>query len=121
MTMDRELARNVGILLLIAALVAFAPGAGVTASVAAGVVNGAILAVLVFAVGVFYRGHRHDLWVLGDRHRALLYGAGGLFVVLMAGRRELTGTDAGTIVLLVGYVSIAVAIYMVVMRVRAYR
>ncbi|MEI2701123.1 MAG: hypothetical protein V9E83_01830 [Baekduia sp.] len=118
--MDRALARNVLILLVAAALVAFAPGAGVTAEVAGTLVNGAILTVLVFAVAIFYRRHQSDLWGLGDEHRALLYAALGGFVVLMAGRETLTGSGAGTAVLVAGLAGVAVAAYLVVRRFRAY-
>lgn len=119
--MDRVLARNVLILLLISALVAFAPGAGLTKAVADSLVNAAILTVLVFAAALFYRSRQHDLWALGDRHRALLYCGLGLFVVLMAGRSQLADTSAGTAVLFAGFVAVGGAGWAVVQRVRSYR
>lgn len=118
--MDRTFARNLLIVLVLAALLAFAPGAGITAEVANTLVNGAILTVLVFAVGIFYRRHQQDLWGLGDEHRGLLYAALGGFVVLMAGRETLTDSSGGTAILIIGLVSVAAAIYLVVRRFRAY-
>lgn len=119
--MDRELARNIAILLLLAALVAFAPGAGITTEVANTLVNGAIMAVLVFALGIFYRRHQSDLWALGDPYRGLLYGAIGLVVVLMTARYRLSDTTAGTIVLLAGFGAVAGAVWVLVVRLREVR
>lgn len=119
--MDRVLARNIVILLVLAALVAFAPGAGLTKAVADSLVNAAFLTVLVFAAALFYRSRQHDLWALGDRHRGLLYGALGLFVVLMAGRAQLAESGAGTALLFAGFVAVGGAGWAVVQRVRAYR
>jgi TRAP-type C4-dicarboxylate transport system permease small subunit len=68
-------ARNVAIVLLIAAAVEFLPGGGRAANTFSAVLS------LLFAAGLgymgvrFYREHRVDVYGLGDRHRALLYGA----------------------------------------------
>jgi hypothetical protein len=68
-------ARNVAILLAIAAAVYFVPGGGRAASTFEAVL------VVAFGVGFGYLGLRlyreHNLWLygLGDRHRAMLYGA----------------------------------------------
>jgi hypothetical protein len=113
--------RNIGILVVLAALVAFAPGAGFTASVVSSLVNGAILTVFVFAIAVMYRRYQHELWALGDQHRALLYGAVGLFILMMAGRTQLTLSPAGTAVFVVGMLGVAVGLWAVVRRHQAYR
>lgn len=112
--------KNHAIVVVLAALVAFAPGAGLGASVVASVVNAAIIAVIVFVVGMLYRRHQQELWSLGDSHRALLYAALGGFVLLMAGRHELTATPAGTAVLLAGLAAVVAAIWAVVVRFRRY-
>jgi hypothetical protein len=67
--------RNVAIVLAIAAAVYLIPGGGR----AAGTFEAAL--VVAFALGIgylgvrLYREHHYTLYGLGDRHRALLYGA----------------------------------------------
>ena len=51
-------ARNVGIILVLAAAVAFIPGGGTTAAVVAAVLSTLILVALVFFVARLYRDHR---------------------------------------------------------------
>jgi hypothetical protein len=78
--------RNIAIILAIAAGVYFIPGGGRAASTFEAVVLAA------FALGIgylglrMYREHRVSLFSLGDRHRALLYGAGALAVFLWAAK-----------------------------------
>lgn len=119
--MDRVLARNMLILVVLAALIAFAPGAGITTEVANTLINGAIMTVLVFAVAVFYRRHQSDLWALGDAYRALLYGALGLVVVLMTARYWLADSSGGSLVLIAGFGAVAASIWVLVQRVRQVR
>ena len=71
-------ARNIAIVLALAAAVAFIPGAGTTAAVAGAVLSTLILVALVFFVARLYREHRLDLDILGDRWRGVLYGAVGV-------------------------------------------
>jgi hypothetical protein len=119
--MDSTLARNIAILIGIAALVAFAPGAGFTAAVVNSVIYAAFLAVMVFVAAMFYRRYQYELFSVGDSYRALLYGATGLFVVLMAASSQLRDSSLGTAVLFAGLASVAGAIWVFVQRVRAYR
>lgn len=81
--MDRmKTARNVAIIAVIAAAVAFLPGGGRAAN--------AFEAALMVGFGLgfgyvglrFYRENRISIHSLGDRHRALLYG--GLALLLFA-------------------------------------
>jgi hypothetical protein len=74
--MDRmKIARNIAIIALIAAAVEFLPGGGRAADAFAAALW------VVFAAGFAFLGYRLyrergvDLYSLGDRHRALLYGA----------------------------------------------
>jgi hypothetical protein len=107
-------ARNVGVILVLAAAVAFIPGGGTTAAVAGAVLSTLILVALVFFVARLYREHRLDLEMLGDRWRALLYGAVAVIVLAMAARPRLREHgDAGTIVWIVLLASAAYAVYLV--------
>ncbi len=81
-------ARNVAILLVIAAAVYFLPGGGR----AANTFESALW--VAFAIGIaylglrLYREHRVALYGLGDRHRGMLYGsvAAGVFAYVARAR-----------------------------------
>jgi len=94
--MDRSrTARNVAIIVVLAAAVAFLPGGGRAA--------GTFEAVLWVAFGVgfgylglrFYREQRVAIHSLGDRHRALLYGGVALAIFLWAARPRMWRTGVG--------------------------
>jgi hypothetical protein len=107
-------ARNVAILLLIAAAVDFLPGgsrAASTFSTALGVVFAAGLA---WAGVWFYRQHRVTVYGLGERRRVLLYGAVGIGVVTVAAKPRMWETGFGEFVwfVLIGLVAYTlVALY----------
>jgi hypothetical protein len=107
-------ARNVAIVLVLAAAVAFVPGGGTTASVIGGVLSTLILVSLVVFAGRLYREHRLELDMLGDRWRALLYGAVAVIVVAMAARPRLRAEgDGGTIVWIALLAGAAYTLYLV--------
>ncbi|MEN3280515.1 MAG: hypothetical protein V7607_1655 [Solirubrobacteraceae bacterium] len=107
-------ARNVGILLVLAAAVAFIPGGGTSAAVVGAVLSTLILVSLVVFAGRLYRDHRLDLDMVGDRWRGLLYGAIAVIVLAMAARPRLREQgDSGTIVWIVLLAGAAYAIYLV--------
>jgi hypothetical protein len=112
--MDRlRTARNVAIVVLIAAAVYLLPGGGRAAS------TFEALLLVAFGIGIaylglrFYREQRIALHGLGDRHRVLLYGALALGVVAVMARVRMWGTSLGefawfALIGLVGYALIAV-------------
>jgi chromate transport protein ChrA len=109
-----SVARNVGILLVLAAAVAFIPGGGTSAAVVGAVLSTLILVSLVIFAARLYRDHRLDLDTLGDRWRGLLYGAIAVIVLAMAARPRLREQgDSGTIVWIVLLAGAAYAIYLV--------
>jgi hypothetical protein len=112
--------RNLGIILVLAAAVAFIPGGGTTADVIGGVLSTLILVSLVFFVARLYREHRLDLEGLGDRWRALLYGALGVALVAMAARPRLEQTSGGTLVWVALLGGAAYAVYLVWRHYRQY-
>ena len=113
-------ARNVGIILVLAAAVAFVPGGGTTADVVAGILSTLILASLVLLAARFYRDRRVDIDGLGDRWRALLYGAIAVAVLDMAARPRLSETDGGTLVWIALLGVAAYAVYLVWRHYREY-
>jgi hypothetical protein len=109
-----SVARNVGILLVLAAVVAFIPGGGTSAAVVGAVLSTLILVSLVIFAARLYRDHRLDLDILGDRWRGLFYGAIAVIVLAMAARPRLREQgDTGTIVWIVLLAGAVYAIYLV--------
>ena len=91
-------ARNVAILLVIAAAVAFIPGGGRAANTF-GTILGVAFAVGFAFFGVWlYRQNRVDLYGLGDRRRGLLYGAIGVALVTIAAKPRMWETGFGEFV-----------------------
>ena len=113
--MDRaKTARNVAIVVLIAAAVYLLPGGGRVASTFES------LLFVAFAVGIGYLGlrayreHRVALHSLGDRYRGLFYGALALGVVAVAARGRMWQTGLGELIwfMLLGIVVYAlIAVY----------
>ena len=107
-------ARNVLIVLVIAAAVAFLPGGGETAGVVGALLSIGITVIFVLLGMRFYRENRVAIFSLGDTHRALAYGALGALVVAFAGRDRLTDSGIGSFVLVLlfgGAVGAAYAVW----------
>jgi hypothetical protein len=90
-------ARNVAIVLALAAVVAFAPAGGNAAEVVLTAISIAFLAAISWSVFVFSRQNQLTLATLTNRRRAILFGALGLVVLLVAGSDELFATGGGTL------------------------
>jgi hypothetical protein len=113
-------ARNVAIILVIAAAVAFIPGGGTTAGLVGAILSTLIMVSLVFFAYRFYREHRLELDGLGDRWRGLLYGAIGAVVLALAALPRLKDTSGGTLVVVVVLGAAAYAFYAVWRHYREY-
>jgi hypothetical protein len=113
--MDRmKTARNVAIVVLVAAAVYLLPGGGR----AANTFEAALEVAFGVAIGYLglraYREHRVALHGLGDRYRALLYGALAVGVVVVIGRHRMWETSIGELIwfALIGLVLYAlIAVY----------
>ena len=97
-------ARNVLIILALAAIVAFAPGGGDTAALVNAILLTLLNVIFVYFGVRFYRERRTDIHSLGDRGRALLYGGLAGIVLALAATGRWLDTGAGTLVwfLLIG-------------------
>jgi hypothetical protein len=111
-------ARNVAILLALAAVVMLAPGGGNASQALLQALVVAMLASIAFFAVRLYREHRTDLYALGERNRGLLYGAVGLATLTVTGTDRLWATGPGT---LVWFALIALAGYAVYFVLRASR
>ena len=90
--------RNVLIILALAAVVMLVPGGGnASAAILQVLVIGMLGAIAWFAVRL-YREHRSDIYSLGDRNRAILYGSAGLIALTVTATDRLWDTGPGTIV-----------------------
>lgn len=112
-------ARNVGIIVLIAAAVYALPGGGRSADLIAALLSAAIT-VCFTLIGIrVYRENRMTVFALGDRWRAVLYGSIAVAVFAMAALSRLF--NAGGLGALVWFVLIGGAAYGLVLVWRAWR
>jgi multisubunit Na+/H+ antiporter MnhB subunit len=93
--------RNVAIIVVIAAVVAFAPGGGTTGTVVITAVSLIFLAVLAWVASILYREHRTSLYSLGDSRRAALYAAAAVLAVTLTATSKLTSSSGGSVAWLV--------------------
>jgi hypothetical protein len=94
--MDRlRIARNIAIVALIAAVVEFLPGGGRVAEAFAAALWVVFAAGFAYFAHRLYRERRVDLHGLGDRHRALLYGAIAVGFLTLAARTRMWQTGLG--------------------------
>lgn len=98
MTDSRAVVRNVLIVVALAAIVYAVPGGGDGADFVGAALSSAITAMFVLIGVKLYREHRVDVFSLGERWRAVLYGGLAACIFAMAARRELWETGAGTFV-----------------------
>jgi hypothetical protein len=89
--------RDVGIIMLLALAVAFAPHGGNVAEAILTAITMGFLAGLAWMLFVLSRQNQLTLATLSDTRRAILYGAIGLIALLIAGSDELFATGGGTL------------------------
>ena len=110
--------RNVLIILALAAAVAFLPGGGAGVRTIATFFTVLMFGGLAWWAGRLYMEHRYEIIGLGDRNRALLYGAFAVIVLTLAASSRLLATGLGIIMWLALMSAAVFAIYTVW---RAYR
>lgn len=90
--------RNVAIIAAVAAVVAFAPGGGNGADTVLTALTIGFLVALVAYAYQLYRDNQLTVAALTDGRRAILFGALGVIVLLIAGTDELFSSGGGTLV-----------------------
>jgi hypothetical protein len=90
-------ARNVAILLALAAILMLAPGGGNASAAVLQVLVIAMLGALAWLGVRLYREHRTDLYSLGERNRGLLYASAGLATLTLTATDKLWATGPGTV------------------------
>ena len=118
--MSATLARNVGIVILLALVVWLVPGGGEGADLVAKILNAVFIVVAVLIVGMLYRQYRGEIFGLGDLWRFALYASVGiaLLTVSITGRMWETGPGALMWVGLIGASSYM--LYVIWQRYRSY-
>ena len=112
--------RNVAIIMLLAIPVAFtATGGNLADALFTALIMG-MLAGFAWAVYVFSRENQLTLATLTDSRRALLYGAIGLILLLIAGTDKLFATGGGTLLWIVLLAAAVAAIWKVWMDANTY-
>lgn len=103
-------ARDVGIIMLLALAVAFAPNGGNVAEAIFTALTMGFLAAIAWMIYVLSRQNQLTLATLSDGRRAILYGALGLIALLVAGTDKLFATGGGTLlwILLLGASIVAI-------------
>ncbi|HEV3322020.1 MAG TPA: hypothetical protein VG147_07500 [Solirubrobacteraceae bacterium] len=91
----KKTVRNVAILLALAAVVAYLPGGGRAAATFQTILGVAFMLGLGLAGLRIYLSRRVDIYSLGDRRRALLYGSIGVAVVTVAAKPRMWETSFG--------------------------
>lgn len=105
----------------LAAIVAFVPHGGSTAGLIGRIISVALTIIFVLFGARLYQMFRDDIYGLGERHRAILYGSIGAFVLAMAWRVELLDTTGGSLLWIVMIAAALGGLYACFMRWRAYR
>ncbi len=112
--------RNVLIIMAVAAAIYLIPGGGRGANVAGQAVWLIFLATLVWFAAIMYRQHRVALYSLGDRRRAILYGAVAVATLTLTATSRLWKTGAGSVAWLVLLAAAAYAIIAIIWSARRY-
>jgi hypothetical protein len=118
--MSLATARNIAIVLVIAAVVAVVPGGGTGATVAFQALSLIFLATLGWLASVMYRQHRTALYSVGDTRRAVLYAAVAVAAVVLTGTSRLWHTGAGSVVWLLLLGAAAYAVIAIFLAARKY-
>lgn len=90
-------ARNVLVILALGALVMLAPGGG---NASAGILQALVIvmfASLAWLAVRLYRERRTELYSLGDRNRAILYGSLGLATITVVATDRMWNSGPGTL------------------------
>jgi hypothetical protein len=112
--------RNIGIILLLAAIVAFAPGGGEGANLVSQILSAVFTIVIIVILGRLYLQFRTDIFALGDRWRLVLYAAVGVIVVTLAASSRLFDSGPGSLVWFALIGGAAYALYLTWRQWRAY-
>jgi hypothetical protein len=107
------MARNIAIIVGLAAVVAFAPGGGEGADLISQLLSAVFTVVIAFILGRLYLQFRTDIYGLGDRWRLVLYASIGVLIVTLAASGRLFDTGPGALAWFALMGGAAYALYLV--------
>jgi hypothetical protein len=113
-------ARNVAIILALAAAVHFLPGGGAGADAVSLLLSVILFGGLLWFGARLYLEHRLTIDGLGERNRVLLYGGLGLATLALVGTGRLWNTGAGVVLWLLLMGAAAYSLYTVYRASRSY-
>ena len=114
------MARNIGIVVLLGALIAFVPAGGEGAELVRQILNAAFIVVMALIVGTLYRQYRGEIFGLGDQWRFALYAAVGLAILTVSITGRMWETGAGAIIWIAVIGTCSYALYVIWQRYRSY-
>ncbi|MBB4664486.1 hypothetical protein [Conexibacter arvalis] len=112
--------RNVVIILALAAAVAVVPGGSNASDAILQTLVVVMLGALAYLAVRLYRERKSDLYGLGDRNRAILYGSAGMGTIALVGTDRMWDTGAGSIAWLALIALACFGVYHVYRRAREY-
>jgi hypothetical protein len=107
------MARNIAIIVGLAAVVAFAPGGGEGADLISQLLSAVFTVAIAFILGRLYLQFRTDIYGLGDRWRLVLYASIGVLIVTLAASSRLFDTGPGALAWFALMGGAAYALYLV--------
>jgi hypothetical protein len=105
--------RNVAIIMVLAALVAFAPHGGNVVEAVFTLLTMCFLAGISWMLFTLSRENQLTLATLDDKRRAIFYAAFGMIALLVAGADELFGSGGGTVFWIAAFAASIAAIWRV--------
>lgn len=114
------MARNIGILVLLAVVVAFAPAGGEGADLVGKVLNATFIVVIALIIGTLYRQYRGEIFGLGDQWRFALYAAVGLAILTVSITGRMWATGAGAVIWVAIIGTCSYTLYVIWQRYRSY-
>lgn len=90
--------RNIAIVVGLALAVWLVPGGGTTAGIVEGLLGATFMALIGLFGARMYMRYRAEIFGLGDRHRAMLYGAVAVILVTLAASSLLFSTGPTTLI-----------------------
>jgi hypothetical protein len=112
--------RNIAIILVVAALVVIVPGGGSASTFMIQLISLTFLAAIGWVASRLYREHRVALYSLGNRRRAIVYGAAGVATLTFCASGRLLNSGAGSLVWLLLIGGAAYAVFAVFRSAREY-
>ena len=118
--MSVEMARNIGVIVVLGLAVWLVPGGGEGADFVMQLLNAIFIVLLALGAGMLYRNFRGEIFALGDLWRFALYAAIGVAVVTVAASGRLFDTGAGAVAWFALIGAASYTLYLVWQRHRSY-